>query len=356
MEVAFAFTDDQLHDLRQWALVLQTEEAKSLRADEDVAVAEASALLADTGFAAGNNLSEAQMEQLFKLARALVGNQKLNRSLIEANGLDNMNIGLRTLLFGEEPLPTRLAVLKTIAGLGHQGATQLLTLKDPVSNPVATAPAFKVLHLTREQRALALQEACDHHGLTPGGGGFPKLLRKILIMRKVREALNLKDYLDVNMVLWFASQTEKMEDIGEDPEGEAADEDVLITSVGLEKDLQAYVAANPHALEPGLTLFDEDHPTEYPTEVGRIDILLKDKAGTPVVVETKRRMGSDRVIGQTMRYMGWLRKEGHKQVRGVIVLHDEDERLTTAMLAAPPSISLKYYAVRFDMADAPIKQ
>jgi endonuclease len=113
------------------------------------------------------------------------------------------------------------------------------------------------------------------------------------------------------------------------------------TRFALEKDLQGYLADNLAIIEPGLTLFrDEDiEGFEYPAGNGRrIDILAVDRHGGFVVLELKVEKGYDRVVGQLLRYMNWVRKElaePGQRVRGIIVCRtmSEDLRLACAGIA-----------------------
>ena len=68
---------------------------------------------------------------------------------------------------------------------------------------------------------------------------------------------------------------------------------------------------------------------QYRTDIGRIDILAKDKAnGAYVVIELKRNQTSDDTVGQVTRYMGWLKEElGASNVKGIIVAGKYDEKL-----------------------------
>ena len=64
---------------------------------------------------------------------------------------------------------------------------------------------------------------------------------------------------------------------------------------------------NLDAIERGLALVGR----QVHTEVGRIDILAQDAAGTPVVIEIKVGEAKDSAIGQIARYLGWFaRTEG----------------------------------------------
>lgn len=108
------------------------------------------------------------------------------------------------------------------------------------------------------------------------------------------------------------------------------------TQFALEKDLQRYLADNLQLIEPGLTLFLDEDITgfEYPAGGGRrIDILAKDKAGNFVVLELKVEKGYDRVVGQLLRYVNWVRKElaePGQRVRGIIVCRMMSEDLVLA--------------------------
>ena len=108
----------------------------------------------------------------------------------------------------------------------------------------------------------------------------------------------------------------------------------------LEKDLQRYLADNLQCIESGLTIFEDEEIKgfEYPAGGGRrIDILAMDKAGGFVVLELKVEKGYDRVIGQLLRYMNWVRKEladPGQSVRGIVVCRSisEDLRLACASI------------------------
>lgn len=81
------------------------------------------------------------------------------------------------------------------------------------------------------------------------------------------------------------------------------------------------------------------------TSAGRLDLLCEDKSGAYVVVELKKMRGSDQVVGQTLRYMGWV-KEAHpdKRVRGIVVVGKSDDALRYA-LQAVPDIEAKVFTI-----------
>lgn len=118
--------------------------------------------------------------------------------------------------------------------------------------------------------------------------------------------------------------------------------------VGSERQLREHIAHNPTEIEQGLKLIRE----EYPTEVGRIDVLCKDKNENLVVIELKKGHSGDAVVGQTLRYMGWLVQNENKNVRGIIVLGKHDSYVKHAVIPVP-NIKIKYYKVHYEFTDEP---
>jgi hypothetical protein len=133
----------------------------------------------------------------------------------------------------------------------------------------------------------------------------------------------------------------RQQEFGDEDIDEGAGADALpgSTQFALEKDLQRYLAANLHILEPGLTLFEDEDISGLEYEAGggrRIDILAVDKAGAFVVLELKVEKGYDRVVGQLLRYMNWVRKElaePGQRVRGIIVCRTMSEDLRLACMS-----------------------
>ena len=119
-------------------------------------------------------------------------------------------------------------------------------------------------------------------------------------------------------------------------------------SISLERTLRDYLAENPNILEYGLQLEGK----EYPTDAGNIDILFKDKDGGYVVVETKKGRESDKVVGQILRYIGWVKKNLSPKVSGIIVTHSSDSNLEWAVEAVRDLVKLKFYKVKFELSNA----
>ena len=120
-----------------------------------------------------------------------------------------------------------------------------------------------------------------------------------------------------------------------------------------EKDLQNYLARNLHHLESGLKLYEDEGLTgiEYNAGGRFIDILAVDTHGTLVVVELKVSRGYDRVIGQLLRYLGWVEANlgDGKPVRGMIVASEITEDLVLATSHIADRVKLFEYAISFSI-------
>lgn len=84
---------------------------------------------------------------------------------------------------------------------------------------------------------------------------------------------------------------------------------------------------------------------EFPVGGRFIDILAVDAKGALVVIELKVSRGYDRVVGQLMRYMAWIRKhqaEMEQQVRGVIIAREISEDLLLACSLLPGGQLFEY--------------
>jgi hypothetical protein len=107
-----------------------------------------------------------------------------------------------------------------------------------------------------------------------------------------------------------------------------------------ESDLQNFLAKNLSLVEKGLILYEEEgiKGIEFPVGNRRVDILAVDTKNAYVVIELKVSKGYDRVIGQLLRYMGWIKKyhaDSDQKVRGVIVAREISEDLLLACSEIP---------------------
>jgi restriction system protein len=125
----------------------------------------------------------------------------------------------------------------------------------------------------------------------------------------------------------------------------------------MEKHLEAFLVTNWNQTElsDSFSIYEEDgEPVgqQYATDAGPIDILAisKDKKRL-LVVELKRGRASDVVVGQILRYMGYVKEqiaEVDQVVEGVIIALDDDQKLRWALVSVP-SISFYRYQVSFKL-------
>lgn len=125
----------------------------------------------------------------------------------------------------------------------------------------------------------------------------------------------------------------------------------------MEKHLEAFLAANWNQtiLSKDFSIYEEEgEPVgqQYATDAGTIDILAisKDKKRL-LVVELKRGRATDVVVGQVLRYMGYVKEliaEDNQTVEGAIIALEDDQKMRWA-LASVPSISFYRYQVTFKL-------
>ena len=89
---------------------------------------------------------------------------------------------------------------------------------------------------------------------------------------------------------------------------------------------------------------------QYITDIGRIDILARDKeSGNYVVIELKKNQTSDDTVGQVLRYMGWIyENKKDKAVKGIIIAGKYDEKLYYAQQMMK-DIDIFLYEVNFSL-------
>ncbi len=111
----------------------------------------------------------------------------------------------------------------------------------------------------------------------------------------------------------------------------------------LERALSGYIAAYPHRLEDGLLPFPNERLRERMFKDGtRLDVLLVDRTGAPVIVECKQGAPTSADIRQLRRYMTRLQRETGRQARGILV-HGGARKLRAEVrraAAARPRIQL----------------
>lgn len=138
----------------------------------------------------------------------------------------------------------------------------------------------------------------------------------------------------------------------------ATDETIEDPSVfALEKHLEDFLVQNWKQTELGkkYDIYEEDGELvgqQYQTDTGLIDILAisKDKKEL-LVVELKKGRASDNVVGQILRYMGYVQEElaeDGQVVKGIIIALEDDISIRRAM-AVSKNIDFYRYNVSFKL-------
>ncbi|MBA4348704.1 MAG: hypothetical protein C0415_01760 [Thermodesulfovibrio sp.] len=126
----------------------------------------------------------------------------------------------------------------------------------------------------------------------------------------------------------------------------------------MEKYLEEFIISNFDTIfDKKLRLYKDPEGNiarQYPTDIGVIDILAEEvKTKDLIVIELKKGRESDKVVGQILRYMGWideyLRKENQK-VKGIIICKEPDQKLLYA-IKKTIDIQIKYYGIDFKLMD-----
>ncbi len=143
------------------------------------------------------------------------------------------------------------------------------------------------------------------------------------------------------------------------PPGNNPQEAERSTNFALERYLEDFIVSNFSTVFQGKLEILTD-PVEgiigqqYSTDVGVIDILAQDAStGDFVVIELKRGKAADKVVGQVLRYMGWVAEslcDKNQHVSGLIICGEPDEKLDYA-LKMLSNVSVKYYRVDFRLHD-----
>ena len=128
------------------------------------------------------------------------------------------------------------------------------------------------------------------------------------------------------------------------------------SAFAMEEHLEDFLVANWNHTElaKDYDIYEENgqKAQQYPTDTGRIDILAvsKDKK-TLLVVELKKGKAADVAVGQTLRYMGFVKEElaeENQTVRGLVIALEDDQRIRRA-LSMVPNIEFWRYQVSFKL-------
>ena len=246
--------------------------------------------------------------------------------------------------FGKEPPAKRINDFFKLKGIALRTLSQFLVAFDSKKYPFVTSETIDALNLDPEQEKAARDEAIHKYKIEDPTKYFERtidLLSYMVVFREIKSKTGVKDFEQIHKMIWYGA-VQPAEGFGEQAPG---------ASLLFENDLRDYLAEDPSRIETGLTLVKKEYDAK---DAGKIDLLCKDKAGNTVVVELKRGHPSDQVVGQILRYMGWLEEnKGIKNLRGIVIAHEPDERLRYALVKAKKlNVKIKYYEIKFKISDS----
>jgi len=209
-------------------------------------------------------------------------------------------------------------------------------------------------------------------GLTPiftrgddWGARYSKIMKMLNHIRSLKTELN---FIEIDHFLHIVSaEKEGKEAVEELVEGreeseviskaiEQMSKDKESVEFVMEKYLEEFIETNFNKIkfDVNLELYqdEENIGRQYPTTIGNIDLLaVNHEKQEIVIIELKKGRTSDVVIGQILRYMGWVKenlaKKGYS-VKGIIIAKDKDERLEYA-LKLIPNVNLYLYNISFEL-------
>lgn len=159
----------------------------------------------------------------------------------------------------------------------------------------------------------------------------------------------------------FATEIEALTGGASLPTNSSRDESIEdLSAFALEEHLEDFLVKNWAQTDLGkkYDLVTDDNglviARQYPCDTGKMDILALSKNKKEfLVVELKKGRGSDAVVGQILRYMGFVKKElaiNDESVRGIVIALDDDLKLSNALLMVP---NVDFYRYRVDFALIP---
>ena len=118
------------------------------------------------------------------------------------------------------------------------------------------------------------------------------------------------------------------------------------------------LAGRPELLEAGLRIHSDPQGksvgVDFSTEVGEIDLLGRDAAGSYVIVMIAERGQAEECIAEVLQRIGWVRKHlatGAERVRGILLLDQPPQSLSYAAAAVADTIAFKTYRMSLSFED-----
>jgi len=274
--------------------------------------------------------------------------------------MDRLKSALKILLDENRDIEERLDILlpknkpNYIKGLGRAIITPILLVTYPTKYGVWNSKS---------------EEGLKNIGLFPKFSTKDSFAKKYIQINETLKELSVKYQVSLwqidEIVGWISlgnSPISSDENFVEEdlPSGPAENMIENYADFGLETHLEEFLIENWDKLDISkkYSILEEDGDMigqQYSTPVGRIDILAKSHDGKEwLVIELKKGQTSDQVVGQTMRYLGWIsnnKAANGETVKGLIIAGDLDERLHYALMPMKDNIKLMTYLVNFKLEE-----
>lgn len=277
-------------------------------------------------------------------------NRQVNRICVD---MPTTRRALSDLVDESRPISDRLHLVSSIKGMGKGIITAILH--------VAYPDKYGVWNNTSDDGLAQL-------GLSPQLARGASFGERYAAINHILVALSQElkvDLWTLDTLWWFlksGDDTDNDSEVQATGVSIAAADDNKSTRFLLERHLHDYMLDNWSRLDlaQDWVIYSRDGEPEagyeFRTPVGRIDLLARHKTDRRwLVIELKRNKSSDAVVGQLLRYIGWVRRHlAHdgENVDGLIIATEGDMQLHYA-LDAVPFLSFKSYEVEFRLKEGP---
>ena len=278
-------------------------------------------------------------------------NRQVNRVCAD---MEKTRAALGELVDETRPIQNRMQAVTDIKGMGKGIITAILH--------VAFPNKYGVWNATSNDGLVEL----DLFPEMPRGASFGERYAAVnSVLLGLSQELNV-DLWTLDTVWWFL-HSDAPEDSDEPVATLPTQQEVALSPTraarfSLERHLHDYMLDNWETLDiaKDWAFYSRDGEPEagyeFRTPIGRIDLLAKHKREPRwLVIELKRDKSSDMVVGQVLRYVGWVQAhlaENGETVEGLIVATEGDPQLHYA-LSVVPAIAFKSYEVEFRLKDGP---
>ncbi len=205
-------SDELYNKLLDWKQYLLREDIRNWNNNTMKAEIEFQKMLEVVQFKAGGNFNYSHFKKMFEYMRRYSRNIGLQDKLF--SDLDFFNKKLRRLYYGEMEFPDRVEEFLSIKGIGNHTLSQFLVLFNPKEYPIITEPMKEMLDLNENQKEVAMNKAIKYWNIRDLEKYSHKtiiFLRDFIIMKEIKDLLQLDKFDLINKLLWEARITQEEE-------------------------------------------------------------------------------------------------------------------------------------------------